>query len=58
MTWFLLWPDLHRLVIVSFQDTRADIKNDVGSPYGAEELKHPEPEVFTFGMKCYGRPRS
>lgn len=27
-------------------------------PHGAEELKHPEPDVFTFGMKSYGRPRS
>src|ERR1700736_4659105 len=23
VTWFLLWPDFHRLVIVSFQDARA-----------------------------------
>jgi len=23
--WYLLWPDLHRLVIVNLQDARADI---------------------------------
>jgi len=25
------------------------------SPHGAEELKHPEPDFFTVGMKSYGR---
>ena len=24
-------------------------------PHGAEELKHPEPDFFTVGMKSYGR---
>ncbi len=26
MPWYLLWPDLHRLVIVNLQDARAYIK--------------------------------
>src|SRR6476620_7256484 len=34
VTWFLLWPDFHRLVIVSFQDARA-----AGSP-DPDEFRH------------------
>ena len=25
MTWFLLWPDFHRLAIVNFQDARSTV---------------------------------
>ncbi len=31
VTWFLLWPDSHRLVIVSFQDARSTV-HPVGGP--------------------------
>ena len=34
MSWYLLWPHLHRLVIVNFQDARYDNDSCILGPFG------------------------